>query len=69
MTYWLFVIGYLTLLLIGIVIWVATRGEDGRFASLREVFSRVLHYRGTRLGLLMFWWWIGWHFLVTVIHR
>jgi hypothetical protein len=35
----------------------------------RQVFKRVMHYRGSRLGLLMFWWWLGWHFLVSVVHR
>lgn len=68
MSYWFTVVGYLVILLIGLVLWVITRKSD-KFASLSEVFRRVMHYRGTRLGLLMFWWWLGWHFLVSVVHR
>jgi hypothetical protein len=68
MTYWFTVVGYLVILLIGVVLWVITRKSD-QFASLAEVFKRVMHYRGSRLGLLMFWWWLGWHFLVSVVHR
>jgi preprotein translocase subunit SecG len=69
MTYWFTVVGYLIILLIGVVLWVSTRGRGGKFASLSEVFKRVMHYRGSRLGLMMFWWWLGWHFLVSVVHR
>jgi uncharacterized membrane protein (DUF106 family) len=69
MTYWLTVGGYLGLLLIGVILWLATRGGEGKFASLSEMFRRIMHYRGTRLGLLMFWWWLGWHFLVSVVSR
>lgn len=68
MTYWFTVVGYLVILLIGVVLWVTTR-KSHRFASLAEVFKRVMHYRGSRLGLLMFWWWLGWHFLVSVVQR
>jgi hypothetical protein len=68
MTYWFTVVGYLVILLIGVVLWVITR-KSHKFASLGEVFKRVMHYRGSRLGLLMFWWWLGWHFLVSVVHR
>jgi hypothetical protein len=68
MTYWFTVVGYLVILLIGVVLWVITR-KSHKFASLSEVFKRVMHYRGSRLGLLMFWWWLGWHFLVSVVHR
>lgn len=61
--------GYLLLLLLAVVLWYSTRSDTGKVASLGALFHRILHYRGTRLGLILAWWWLGWHFLVTVIHR
>lgn len=60
--------GYIVLLLLAIILWYTTRGSEGRFASLAQLFHRILHYRGTRIGLILAWWWFGWHFLFSVIH-
>ncbi|WP_263298970.1 DUF6186 family protein [Leifsonia poae] len=32
------------------------------FASLLDV---VMADRAARLTILLFWWWLGWHFLIT----
>ena len=64
------VAGYLVILSIGFVLWFATRKNDGKsLASLHAMFQHLMRYRGTRLGLTIFWWWLGWHFLVWVIQR
>ncbi|MFM5905556.1 MAG: DUF6186 family protein [Micrococcales bacterium] len=68
-TYWITTGGYLTLLFAALVLWFTTRGSQGKFASLAEVFRRVMHYRGTRVGLILAWWWLGYHFLVNVVQR
>jgi len=61
--------GYLTLLALAFIIWFATRdGRHKRFTSLGRMFRGILSYRGTRMGLIIFWWWLGWHFLVSVVH-
>ena len=62
-------IGYLTILAVGFIVWFANRdGKNKRFTTLGSMFRRILRYRGTRLGLILFWWWLGWHFLVSVVH-
>jgi uncharacterized membrane protein (DUF106 family) len=38
-------------------------------ASLGQMMEGILHNRATRLGLGIFWWWLGWHFLVSIISR
>jgi hypothetical protein len=61
--------GYLVLLAIGFVLWFTTRTDaHPRLTSLSKMFEHLLRYRGTRLGLIIFWWWLGWHFLVNVVH-
>lgn len=68
-THQLTIAGYLVLLSIGFVLWFATRHNTGsRLTNLGTMFQHLLRYRGTRLGLIIFWWWLGWHFLVSVVH-
>jgi Family of unknown function (DUF6186) len=26
-----------------------------------------LHHRTTRVAILCAWWWVGWHFLVSIV--
>ena len=68
-TYWITTAGYLILLFAALILWFTTRGGGGKYASLTEVFKRTMHYRGTRLGLILAWWWLGYHFLVNVVQR
>ena len=67
-SYWITTGGYLGLLLAGVVLWYVTRGRGGNIASLTELFERIMHYRGTRIGLIIAWWWLGYHFLVNNIN-
>jgi uncharacterized membrane protein (DUF106 family) len=62
--------GYLIFLFIGVALWVATRdNKHPNMASLGQMMEGILHNRATRLGLGIFWWWLGWHFLVSIISR
>ncbi|MEY4742968.1 MAG: hypothetical protein RIR34_307, partial [Actinomycetota bacterium] len=55
---------------IGVALWVATRdNKHPNMASLGQMMEGILHNRATRLGLGIFWWWLGWHFLVSIIGR
>lgn len=68
-THALTVAGYLAILAVGFVLWFATRnGRGSKLTSLDTMFKHLLRYRGTRIGLILFWWWLGWHFLVSVVH-
>jgi hypothetical protein len=41
------------------------RRDDERFVPAAHLLDRVMATRPARMGILMFWWWLGWHFLVV----
>ncbi|MEV1146069.1 DUF6186 family protein [Micromonospora sp. NPDC049799] len=56
-----------SLVLFAAVEWAARR-EGSRIPTLGDVCAYVTRYEvGSvpvgRIGLLGFWWWLGWHFL------
>ncbi|GAA2100288.1 hypothetical protein GCM10009841_14860 [Microlunatus panaciterrae] len=55
-----FVLGGLALL----VLEVWARRTD-RSQSLAGILDRVMERRVSRLTILLFWWWLGWHFLLV----
>lgn len=62
--------GYLVFLFLGVAFWFITRDDKHKsIASFGEMMRGILHNRATRLGLIIFWWWLGWHFLVSVVGR
>ena len=36
--------------------------QNHRFATFGELLDRVMATRPARICVLMFWWWLGWHF-------
>jgi hypothetical protein len=57
----------LSLVLFALVEWAARR-EGSRIPTLGEVCGYLMRYEVGpvpvgRIGLLGFWWWVGWHFL------
>ena len=36
--------------------------QNYRFATFGELLDRVMATRPARICVLMFWWWLGWHF-------
>jgi multisubunit Na+/H+ antiporter MnhB subunit len=32
------------------------------FATFGELLDRIMTTRAARICILMFWWWLGWHF-------
>ncbi len=61
--------GYLCFVVAGFVIWLVTRREKSKVASLGDLLDRVMHHRATRVAIMLAWWWIGWHFLVNQVGR
>jgi len=39
------------------------RGTRLRVPTLAALFRWILRRRSARIGVVMAWWWIGWHFL------
>ncbi len=56
--------GFLICLAGAVTLELLARREKNRIAPLGPVLDRVMATRSARLGILLFWWWLGWHFLV-----
>ncbi len=61
--------GYLFFLLFGLVFWLVTRRQGSSIASVGQMIERIMHKRTTRIAIMIAWWWVGFHFLVNVVHR
>lgn len=44
---------------------LTSRREESRMASFGELLDGVMQDRAARVTIVLFWWWLGWHFLVT----
>jgi hypothetical protein len=56
--------GYLASIAAAVIVELLARRDPDRIAPLGPLMDRVMATRSARLGILMFWWWAGWHFLV-----
>lgn len=61
--------GYLFFVLLGIVIWLISKRPTSPLANVGSMIDRIMHHRTTRVAIMLAWWWVGWHFLVNVVHR
>lgn len=55
--------GYLLCLIAAALLELAARRRESPLATLGELLDEVLSERAPRLTILLFWWWLGWHFL------
>lgn len=67
MTRYITIAGYLVFTIAGIILWLLTRSRKHKIAAVSELFERILHHRTTRVAILCAWWWVGWHFLVSIV--
>lgn len=44
---------------------VQSRRRPDRLVPLSTLLDRIMTERAARFTILLFWWWLGWHFLVT----
>ncbi|MGE5288899.1 MAG: DUF6186 family protein [Micromonosporaceae bacterium] len=56
------VLGYLVLVLAGLVLELLATVRCPGIPSLQEVLSRVMRTRTGRVGVLVAWAWVGLHF-------
>lgn len=45
------------------VIELLARLTDLRVPTLAALFRWMMRRRSAQIGILMAWWWVGWHFL------
>ena len=55
---------YLACIIAAVVIEMLARRDSDRIAPLGDLMDQVMATRSARIGILLFWWWAGWHFLV-----
>jgi hypothetical protein len=48
-----------------LVLVLTSRREGSRLATFGELLDGVMQDRAARVTIVLFWWWLGWHFLVT----
>lgn len=69
MTRLITIVGYLSFVVIGLTVWLTTKRQASKTASVGKLFDRVMHHRATRVAIILAWWWVGWHFLVNQVVR
>lgn len=57
--------GFVVVGLLGVLLVVGSRRDPERVAPLSTLLDDVMQSRAVRLTLVVFWWWLGWHFFVT----
>ncbi len=57
--------GYLLCAAAAIALVVMSHVPRAPLATFTELLDRILAERATRIALIVFWWWLGWHFLVA----
>lgn len=51
--------------LIGLALWVWARRSPETIARFGTLLDRVLITRSVRITLVVFWFWLGWHFFIA----
>jgi hypothetical protein len=59
------IIGFCAWGLAALAVELAARLNPERLAPLGELLGTVLASRPARVVIVLFWWWLGWHFLVA----
>lgn len=55
--------GYVLIGLAAVAVELIARRPSSRVPRLSDLVSRVMHERWGRVGMLLVWWWLGFHFL------
>ena len=55
---------YLACVSAAVAVELVARRDPARIAPLGDLMDEVMATRSARIGILLFWWWAGWHFLV-----
>lgn len=56
---------YLVLLVGFGVLEALARGRRGSVPRLAVVLRLAMRTRSAQIGLLLAWWWLGWHFILN----
>ena len=59
------ILGYLLDGLAAVGLVIVAKLKSDKVASLGELLDPVMASRAARVTIVLFWWWLGWHFLVV----
>ena len=59
------ILGYLLDGLAAVGLVIVAKLKSDKVASFGELLDPVMASRAARVTLVLFWWWLGWHFLVV----
>lgn len=59
------ILGYCLEGLAAVGLVIVARLKSDKVAPVGELLDRVMASRAARVTLVLFWWWLGWHFLVV----
>jgi hypothetical protein len=59
------VAAYAGVLMLGVVAELAAMTRPRLWAGFGQVVTWALRRRCTQLGLLLAWWWLGWHWVTA----
>ncbi|OJX62927.1 MAG: hypothetical protein BGO95_10925 [Micrococcales bacterium 73-13] len=55
---------YLLCLVAAVLLAIGARVPRWGIGTVTELLDGILAERAPRVTLVLFWWWLGWHFLV-----
>jgi hypothetical protein len=47
-----------------VLVELYARREDSRVPTFPSLLRRAMRTRSAQLGILLAWWWLGWHFVL-----
>jgi len=59
------ILGYLLDGLAAVGLVIVAKLKSDKVASFGELLDSVMASRAARVTIVLFWWWLGWHFLVV----
>jgi hypothetical protein len=62
---WITIGGFVLCGLLMAALVAQSRRRPEQIAPLGSLLDRVMTDRVARVTILLFWWWLGWHFLVV----
>ncbi|WP_194894680.1 DUF6186 family protein [Catenulispora pinisilvae] len=57
------VTGYVVIGAAALLVEVVARRPGSRVPTFSQLLSHVMHEKWGRVGMLLAWWWLGFHFL------
>ncbi len=57
------ILGFVLIALGAVALQIWSARPETRVASLGELLGHLMGTRTGRIGVLLSWWWLGWHFI------